>query len=118
MSSRPSIEQALAAFTIFGVDMMGSLRPARTPGEAQAIYERVKKEAKANWRTMAFKLHPDRGGDVEEFKRMSGLWTELSGLKVQFQAPMPKPQIVWRTVSTYGPYGPSTSTTTTGTGGW
>jgi len=41
----------------------------------------LKRRLKEGWRKLAFKLHPDRGGDGEKFKQLSALYDALGQIQ-------------------------------------
>jgi hypothetical protein len=88
--------------------------------EAKKRLEALKVDAKAAYKRLAFKYHPDRNpGDAEaeaKFKALGAVLKEVEGLEVQ--PPRPQPTPVQPPPTTYysrRPGGPSIFTTATNT---
>lgn len=58
--------------------------------ELEKVLENLKRLAKVSWKKKAMELHPDRGGDAEEMKKLNALWNRAKGLKVLVR-PRPQP---------------------------
>lgn len=122
--------EILGAFVALGMSAQyvdAKLSAPRSLQEAVKTLEVLKGEAKQAWRKLAFDLHPDRGGDENEFKKVK----ESYDLIVELHAgppPRPKPRPVWGpTVVIHmnfsggvatGGYSSSSTSTYTSTGGW
>lgn len=81
----------------------------------------LQKRLKEGWHKLAFQLHPDRGGDGEEFKRLSALYDALE--KIQpVREPVARPTfwpgVTVVTVSFDGSSIYHQGTWNTGTGYW
>lgn len=112
-------------FMALGVNLNALLAGAKSPHDALAIFDRAKESAKRNYRKLAFKLHPDRGGDETEFKKLNALWSTLEKVRPVLRSPQPVAQVIivgpspfhssdTTTSTTYTTYGSSV----TGTGGF
>jgi len=51
----------------------------------------LKRRLKEGWRKLAFKLHPDRGGDGEKFKQLSALYDALGQIQPVAEPVMQSP---------------------------
>ena len=122
--------EILGAFVALGMSAQyvdAKLSAPRSMPEAVKILEALKEEAKQAWRKIAFKLHPDRGGDEDEFKRVK----ESYDLIVELHAgppPRPRPRPMWGPTvvihmnfgcgGSTGGFSSTTTSTNSTTGGW
>jgi hypothetical protein len=80
--SAQKIVEALGQFGIEPKEAVALLHAQDMP----ALQRRLKEE----WHKLAFRLHPDRGGDEAAFKRLSALYDALEKLRpVRVAAPQP-----------------------------
>lgn len=110
-----SFESVVALFVLLGMDA------ARVADELRADHlDALKAEAKKQWKQRAFSLHPDRGGDESEFKRVAEAHETIQAL-VPVQSQVIQAPVVrgpaWRGVTIIFGGGASTGTTTTGSWG-
>lgn len=84
----------------------------------QENLDKLKEEAKRCWKRAAFELHPDRGGDAEEFKQALAQHETLQALRLP-SPHMLRPRQVRQSVVVIhvGYTGYSTTTSYTSTGG-
>ncbi len=77
-------------FLLFHVDFTQAIRaePDTVEGLVQA-FDKSKVEAKANFKTIAFEKHPDRGGDLKEFQELTDVWNRLQKIVIR---PKPRPR--------------------------
>jgi hypothetical protein len=69
-------------------------------------------EAHRRWKERAFDLHPDRGGNEEEFKKLKEIHDQIQSLNLQ--PPRPQPQFIRIVVQHGGAWSPNSTTSTTG----
>lgn len=78
-----------------GAEVIGMLAQLGIPeGESVALLQAqdipaLKGRIKKAWHARAFTLHPDRGGDAEEFKRLAAIYSMLQ--KVHWVQAAPRP---------------------------
>jgi len=111
----PSQADLLAAFAALGIApqyVNQKLNSAVSRAEFRKQFEALQEEARLAWRKRAFALHPDRGGDENEFKRVKELYEliERVGL-VPPPPPRPVHQPAVRFYVNYGVYRTRTTST-------
>lgn len=102
----------------FGVPQEELLRlqDAKSKEEMEEVLDHLKRLTKVIWKKRAMELHPDRGGDLEEMKKLNALWNTVKGLKVK--ATPPPVMRVPVTFVLVNFYGSATTTQYTPTGGF
>lgn len=112
-----TLQDILESFDVPSSELM-RLQSARSIPEAQEVFDDLKKQAKVNWKKKAMELHPDRGGDIEEMKKLNALWNRVKGLRIiPHQRPVFQPAVV-RVYVNYNTWGGTGTSTTTTTGSW
>jgi hypothetical protein len=63
--------------------------------DADRVTEELKSEIKNRFRHSALTLHPDKGGNAEEFKKLSDAYTTiLKNFRIRYQPPVPQMQYI------------------------
>lgn len=109
-----SLEDVTLMLREFGVDFRARWHNVQNPQKAQVVFSEAIQDAKKEYKRLALVHHPDRGGDAEEFKRISTLWGILEKLNPIPEQPRPVVMPMSIVVHYYGGTG-STSTTYTNT---
>lgn len=65
--------------------MSDSVRRARTKTEAELIYHNFKLHVRKKWKLAVFELHPDRGGDEAEFKKIVDIMDILDSIEIDMR---------------------------------
>lgn len=107
------IHEVMRMFDLKKEDM-----PDPTPAPIPVMQKRLdefKEKMKKAYRKKALEMHPDQGGDEEEFKKLDGIYRNIiNNLKI---VPVRRPSVqVVRVYSSPGYSGATSSTTTSG--GW
>jgi hypothetical protein len=63
--------------------MVDKVRKAKSKAEAELIFHDFKMGVKKNWKRAVFDLHPDRGGDEKEFKKIVDVMDILNSIKIK-----------------------------------
>ncbi len=69
--SHADFETALVDLGAPIAELNGALSRPQSPADAEQKLADYKACVRRAWKKRAFELHPDRGGDAEQFKRMS-----------------------------------------------
>lgn len=104
--------QVIMLFREFGIDIRNRSVSVRSFEKLQEVVDQAKIDAKKEFKKLAMVHHPDRGGDAEEFKRISSMYEMIEKLKIV--KPKPKPRMVSITFTGGYPYSSTTTSTTTG----
>lgn len=89
-----TVNDIVCWFAAFGVTtnaVMAQLN-VRNIHAARKGLESLQSEVHRRWKERAFDLHPDRGGDEEEFKRLKEIHDQIQSLNLQ--PIQPRPQFV------------------------
>lgn len=71
-------------------DELRNIAPNITLAQAHIQMERLRAEAKQNYRRLSMGHHPDKGGDTEEMKQLNEAYEELKKIKI---TPRRKPMV-------------------------
>lgn len=93
-----SPQEILHLFHTIGIavnEVTHKLFKAPTPQAAQEGLKELQAQAKQHWLDKAFTLHPDRGGDEEQFKSLKQVHDAIQDLNIRIA---PKPRVVFQQV--------------------
>ena len=97
MPSRVPRARVEAAFAALGIDLQAEMAGATTYETASRRYEQLRQKAKAAFRRLAHKLHPDHGGDAAAMARVATAWETIENTSlVRRRRPPPRPRPVVR----------------------
>jgi hypothetical protein len=99
--------------TLADVDFLRT-PPPEDLDEAQWVLAEFKKKLRSAFRERAKQLHPDKGGDPADFRKLKELYDEFNSIKITRHQPQPEVVVIYNGFSTYG----GTSSTTTSTAYW
>lgn len=120
------LETVAAWFQALDVDFVTAAQAAGADiTKLIQAFRDCKAQAKANFRKLAFELHPDRqGGDGARFKELTDVWDRLKSVEISPRSSPPRQVVRTTIVIRYQPrayangYNKYTNGTTTTSGPW